>query len=131
MVKLQAGNITNTVHSPHAAKVILAGVIMDAWAPKRLVAESGTSIGVLANVSKTARKVRAALVEAWYPAHGFSRIQARLPAALRTCHLRALQNANTITDIIAVLLLLSCIRIQRSISVFVNLSYFSVISSPF
>jgi len=46
MVKLQAGNITNTVHSPHAAKVILTGVIMDAWASKRLVAESGTSIGV-------------------------------------------------------------------------------------
>jgi len=130
MVKLQAGNITNTVHSPHAAKVILTGVIMDAWASKRLVAGSGTSIGALANVSKTARKVRAALVEAWYPAHGFSHIQARLPAALRTCRLRALQNANTITNIIAVLPL-SCIRIQRSISVFVNLSYFSVISSPF
>jgi hypothetical protein len=106
MVKPLAGRITNTIHRPHAAPVILAGVITNAWASKSLVAESGTSIGVLANVSKTARKVRVVPVEDWSRVHGFSSIQVRPRAALRTCPLRHLQNVHIITNMIFIALLL-------------------------
>jgi hypothetical protein len=63
MVKPLAGSITNTVHRTHAARVTFHGAITIVWALKRLAAESGTSTGVLASVSKTVRRVRVVLVE--------------------------------------------------------------------
>jgi len=98
MAKPLAGSITNTVHRPHAATVILIGITITAWTSKWLEVASGTSIGVLANVPETARQVKVVLVEDWFLALGSLRIPAHLHAALRTCPMRALQNVSIITN---------------------------------